>query len=58
MPIGLRRNITVHDCVVIKGVEAERVATYKYLWVVVDNGLSWKEKTTPLSKKHTLSYTV
>ena len=57
MLIDLRRNITVPDCVVIKGVEVERVETYKYLGVVFDNGLSWKVNTNTIVKRaHTQSY--
>ena len=31
MLIDLRRNVILPDCVVIKGVEVERVETYEYL---------------------------
>ena len=50
MLIDFRRNIIVLDFVVIKGVELERVGIYKYLRVVFDNGLSWKESTNTIVK--------
>ena len=53
-----RRNINVSDFVAMKSVVVERVEIYKYLWVVFDNGLSWKESTNTIVKKHTVDYTV
>ena len=37
--IGLRKNNAAPSPVMIKGVEIERVVTYKYLGIVIDNSL-------------------
>ena len=50
MLIDFRTNITVPDCVVIKGIEVEHGETYKYQGVVCDNGLRWKEDTNTIVK--------
>ena len=43
--IDFRRCIHVSNFFVIKGVEVKRVETFKYLGVIFDNGLGWKENT-------------
>ena len=51
-------NIIEPDFVIIKEVEVELLETYKYIGVVFNSALSWKENTNTTIKKHTLSYTV
>ena len=38
-------------CIVNKGVDVKRVKTIKYLGLVVDNSLSWKENSNTVVKK-------
>ena len=53
MITDFRKNRTQHNPVVIKfkWVEVERVSTYKYLGVVFDSSLNWKENTNTIIKK-------
>ena len=51
MIIDFRKNRTRPNSIVIKGVEAERVSTYKYLGVVFDSSLNWKENTNTIIQK-------
>ena len=55
MITDFRKNRTQHSPVVtkFKGVEVERVSTYKYLGVVFDSSLNWKENTNTIKKKAT-----
>ena len=41
----------IHDPIIIKGEEVERVTCYKYLGVVFDQNLDWVENSTKVQKK-------
>jgi hypothetical protein len=51
MVIDFRKNKRRPDPVVIKGTEVERVESYKYLGVLFDNALNWKQNTEAIVKK-------
>ena len=51
MIIDFRKVKRVHDEIVIKGEVVERVSSYKYLGVVIDEKLSWRENTDHIVKK-------
>ena len=51
MCIDLRKNQRRPKPVYIKGEAVERVETYKYLGVVFDSKLNWKENTNSVLKK-------
>ena len=48
------KNRTQPNSIVIKGVEVERVSTYKYLGVVFDSCLNRKENTNTITKESPL----
>ena len=55
--IDPRKNKAAPSPVMIKGVEIERVVTYKYLGIVIDNSLQWVKNTDAILKKvHTRLY--
>ena len=57
MIFDTRRRNVAHEPIVIAGVEVERVETYRYLGVVIDNKLSWHANTDQIIKKaHTRLY--
>ena len=49
--IDFRKTKSVPDPVTIKGQIVERVETYKYLGIVIDNQLNWKEHAKQVSTK-------
>ena len=49
--IDFRKAGKVHDPIIIKGEEVERVTTYKYLGVVFDENLDWVENSNKVQKK-------
>ena len=51
MVIDYRKSNNVPSVVTINGSMVERVDTYRYLGVVIDNRLSWHEHVEALSKK-------
>lgn len=51
MVIDFRRKKTPSQPLRIRGEEVEEVADYKYLGVVIDNGLDWKSNTEAVYKK-------
>ena len=51
MVIDFRRKVPVYSDVVIKGETVEKVETYRYLGIVIDNKLSWKYNLTYIIKK-------
>ena len=46
-----RKSGKIHDPIIIKGEEVERVTSYKYLGVVFDENLDWVENSTKVQKK-------
>ena len=54
MRIDFRKNQRCPKPVYIKGEAVERVDTYKYLGVVFDSKLSWKENINSVLKKSEL----
>ena len=51
MVIDFRKQTKVPDLIVIKENDAERVETFKYLGIVLDNKLTWKQNTDSIVKK-------
>ena len=51
MVIDFRKQTKVPDLIVIKENDVERVETFKYLGVVLDNKLKWKQNTDSIVKK-------
>ena len=51
MVIDFRRKVPVDSDVVIKGETVEKVETYRYLEIVFDNKLSWKQNLKYIIKK-------
>ena len=51
MVLDVRRNKVAASPVITKGAEVERVKTYKYLGIVLDNVLEWKENTDIVLKR-------
>ena len=49
--IDFRRKVPVYSDVVIKGETVEKVETYRYLEIVIDNKLSWKQNLKYIIKK-------
>ena len=49
--IDPRKNKAAPSPVMIKGLEIERVVTYKYLGIIIDNSLLWVENTDAILKK-------
>ena len=54
MCTDFRKNQRCHKPVYIKGEAVERVDTYKYLGVVFDSKLNWKENIKSVLKKSEL----
>ena len=52
--IDFRKNQRCPKLVYVKGEAVERVGTYKYLGVVVDSKLNWKENINCVLKKSEL----
>ena len=48
----------VYSDVVIKGETVEKVETYRYLGIVIDNKLSWNKFLSTLSRRLIAAYTV
>ena len=46
-----RKSGKIHDPIIIKGEEVERVTSYKYLGVVFDENLDWVEKVQKFKRK-------
>ena len=51
MVIDFRKQTKVPDLIVIKEKDVERVETFKYLGIVLDNKLTWKQNTDSIVKK-------
>ena len=51
MIVDFRKNRPVLDDIVIKGEVVERANSYKYLGVVIDDKLTWKDNTDHIIKK-------
>ena len=49
--IDFRKQTKLPDLIVIKEKDVERVETFKYLCVVLDNKLMWKQNTDSIVKK-------
>ena len=51
MVIDFRRKVPVYSDVAIKGETVEKVETYRYLGIVIDHKLSWKQNLKYIIKK-------
>ena len=51
MVIDFHKQTKVPDLIVIKEKDVERVETFKYLDIVLDNKLTWKQNTDSIVKK-------
>ena len=51
MVIDFRRKVPVYNDVVAKGETVEKVETYRYLGIVTENKLSWKQNLKYIIKK-------
>ena len=51
MVIDFRKQTKVPDLIVIKENDVERVETFKYLGIVLNNKLTWKQNTDSIVKK-------
>ena len=51
MVIDFRRKVPVYSDVVIKGETVEKIETYRYLGIVIDHKLSWKQNLKYIIKK-------
>ena len=58
MVIDFRRKVPVYSDVAIKGETVEKVETYRYLEIVIDNKLSWKQNLKYISRKLIAAYVV
>ena len=58
MVIDFRRKVPVYSDVVIKGETVEKVETYRYLGIVIDNKLSWNKFLSTLSRRLIAAYIV
>ena len=58
MIIDFRKVKPVHDSIIIKGENVEKVERYRYLGVVIDEKLSWTENTDEIIKKAPLVFSV
>ena len=51
MIIDFRKNVIEPVCVLIQNSEVERVPLYKYLGLIIDHLLNWKDNTNSIVKK-------
>lgn len=51
MVIDFRKNSVLLPPVIIKGSEVERISSYKYLGVVINNNLTWDDHVDVIVKK-------
>ena len=51
MVIDFRKQTKVPDLIVIKEKDVDRVEIFKYLGIVLDNKLTWKQNTDSIVKK-------
>ena len=58
MVIDFRRKVPVYNDVVAKGETVEKVETYRYLGIVIDNKLSWNKFLSTLSRRLIAAYIV